>query len=344
MAIPRAYLQAIFKYAPIVAPVAKQYGINGRQLLARLGMGESHFNPGAVSSAGAKGATQFMPATRADYMKRYGVDAWKNPDEAIHATALYLKSGGSLASYNPGMPSYTNYILGQHVGNLAKQLRNAGGAPQANLSNVTPNVNVAPAAETRSAKAGQLMDIFSKMNQAVPSAQPNTPTNPYPNLGPTQQDFSNNYKLIAQLGDHTAPSAPAAGLSSVGAQGKVVVAAGANRAGVSIQPIVFDFLKGLAGLVGHKITIGTGTNHDKMTVNGNVSDHWDGHASDIPAAGASLIRLGQQALINAGMPHSQALKQTGGLYNLQWNGHRVQIIFNTHEGGDHTNHLHVGIR
>jgi hypothetical protein len=33
------------------------------------------------------------------------------------------------------------------------------------------------------------------------------------------------------------------------------------------------------------------------------------------------------------------MRQDGGLYNIG----RYQIIFNTHEGGDHTNHLHVGV-
>jgi hypothetical protein len=42
-------------------------------------------------------------------------------------------------------------------------------------------------------------------------------------------------------------------------------------------------------------------------------------------------------LIAAGMPRRKALKQKGGLFNV--NGH--QIIFNTMEGGDHTNHLHI---
>jgi hypothetical protein len=88
---------------------------------------------------------------------------------------------------------------------------------------------------------------------------------------------------------------------------------------------------------GETLTIGTGTNHKLMTVNGNPSDHPGGWAADIPARGKHLIRLGQAALIAAGMNPRKARKQTGGLYNIR--GH--QIIFNTHEGGDHTDHLHV---
>lgn len=119
--------------------------------------------------------------------------------------------------------------------------------------------------------------------------------------------------------------------------GHVAFAPGADRPGVHTAPAVKRFTRKLSRLAGERIVIGTGTNHSHLTVNGNVSDHWSGHAGDIPAVGKRLVRLGRLALIAAGMPRRQALKQTGGLFNV--NGH--QVIFNTHEGGDHTNHLHV---
>jgi hypothetical protein len=125
--VPHEYLKAIRKYAHIVDPVAKQYGISGEALLAKLAKGESGFRKNAVSSAGARGPTQFMPATRQDYIRRYGIDPWRSVDEAIHATALYLKSGHTLQSYNPGMPTYTQYILDQKVGDLAGDKAGGGG-------------------------------------------------------------------------------------------------------------------------------------------------------------------------------------------------------------------------
>lgn len=118
------FLQAAAKYGPSVNGVAKQYGLSGAQLLAKLAKGESGFDMGAVSSAGARGGTQFMPATRDEYKAKYGVDAYASPDSAVHAAALYLRNGKSLASYNPGDPSYTSYILGQKVGKLPR-----GGGP-----------------------------------------------------------------------------------------------------------------------------------------------------------------------------------------------------------------------
>jgi hypothetical protein len=77
-----------------------------------------------------------------------------------------------------------------------------------------------------------------------------------------------------------------------------------------------------------------------MTVDGNVSAHTTGDALDIVASGARLIRLGRIALMQAGMSRREAMKISGGLFNVGGK----QIIFNTQEGGDHTDHLHIGNR
>jgi hypothetical protein len=50
--------------------------------------------------------------------------------------------------------------------------------------------------------------------------------------------------------------------------------------------------------------------------------------------------MGHAALIAAGMPAAQARRIKGGLFNVGG----YQVIFNTTEGGNHYNHLHVGLR
>jgi hypothetical protein len=130
--------------------------------------------------------------------------------------------------------------------------------------------------------------------------------------------------------------------SGSGRDGRVSVAAGANRPGAPINPAVTSFVRGVAGLYGQPLTIGTGTNHNRLTINGTESDHWTGNGADIPLAGRALIRAGQDALIQAGMSPAKARKQTGGGYNVGgW-----QVIFNTNAPGwgDHLTHLHVGRR
>lgn len=132
-----------------------------------------------------------------------------------------------------------------------------------------------------------------------------------------------------------------AGAPSMGL-GKAVLGAGADRPGVSTNPAVIRFVSQIAGLYGKPLTIGTGTNHNEFVKGTNrQSAHWTGNAADIPASGAALIKLGQDALIAAGMPPAQARKQRGGLYNI--GGYQVIFATNT-TGGNHWDHVHVGLR
>src|SRR3712207_1028347 len=101
VAIPPQYQAAIAKYGHLADAEARKWGETGESLLAKLGAGESGFRMSAVSSAGARGGYQFMPGTRAAYMKRYGVDPWASPDAAVHAAALFMRDTG-LKGYNPG--------------------------------------------------------------------------------------------------------------------------------------------------------------------------------------------------------------------------------------------------
>ena len=103
---------------------------------------------------------------------------------------------------------------------------------------------------------------------------------------------------------------------------------------------ILNFVGQVGAQAGTKLTPWGNESHSLTTVNGNRSAHADGNAADIPASGAELIRLGRAALVAAGMDPKEAAKQKGGLWNL---GGR-QIIFNTHIGGNHTDHLHVGLR
>ena len=114
--VPTRYREAAERWGYLADSEAHKYGLpNGATLLVKIASGESSFNMGAVSSAEAKGATQFIPETRNSYVRNYGVDPWKNIDSAIHAAAIYMQKSG-LAAYNPGGgQGYIDYILGQPV-------------------------------------------------------------------------------------------------------------------------------------------------------------------------------------------------------------------------------------
>lgn len=92
-------------YRPMISAAAQKYGLDP-VLLGRQTNQESHFNPREVSRAGARGISQFMPATAA----RYGVNP-DDPASSIEGQAHYMSdltrryngnSGLALAGYNWG--------------------------------------------------------------------------------------------------------------------------------------------------------------------------------------------------------------------------------------------------
>ena len=98
-------------YQPLFAAAGERWNVDPA-LLAAVSQTESGFNKRAVSSAGAQGLMQFMPATAAGM----GVDPW-DPASAIDGAARYLRQSldqfGShelaIASYNAGRGAVSRY-------------------------------------------------------------------------------------------------------------------------------------------------------------------------------------------------------------------------------------------
>src|SRR5919201_2399926 len=61
--------------------------------------------------------------------------------------------------------------------------------------------------------------------------------------------------------------------------GRVIIAPGANLPGKPIQPLTLKYVERMAAFIHKPITITTGTNHDRLTASGKVSDHFSGHAA-----------------------------------------------------------------
>jgi hypothetical protein len=142
-------------------------------------------------------------------------------------------------------------------------------------------------------------------------------------------------------------------VAPVALEGEVIIAPGANLAGKPIQELTFNYLKRMAGMLGKPITVTTGTNHDKFTVNGNVSDHFSGHAADLGMVanggtndGPVGDRLMNIALLVGGLSAADATAKSGsgGLFTFTHENQRIQCIWKTDEGGNHHNHVHVGVR
>lgn len=94
------YVPAQFRRA--IASAAASSGVPAELLSAQL-LAESNFDPGAVSSAGAAGIAQFMPATAA----AYGLSDRFDPDASIAAQArLMAELIGQFGSYELALAAY----------------------------------------------------------------------------------------------------------------------------------------------------------------------------------------------------------------------------------------------
>jgi hypothetical protein len=164
---------------------------------------------------------------------------------------------------------------------------------------------------------------------------------------PSQGDFMNT-RLVSKVVQHGGgPSVSLGGGAAAPGNTKVMLAPGADRPGVKTSHYLRRVLSGVAGIPGG-ITITTGSNHNQMTVNGNQSDHWTGHAADIgvPVDSPRGDLIAGRVLMRLGVPRARArqMARHGGLFNVQYGGHRWQVIWKTYEGGNHHNHVHVGVR
>jgi hypothetical protein len=135
--------------------------------------------------------------------------------------------------------------------------------------------------------------------------------------------------------------------------GNVVIGPNANKPGRPISKLVLDYVGRMATMLDKPIVITTGTNHSQFTVDGNVSDHFSGHAADIGMVangGTDDSPVGDAimtcALRQAGLAEAdaKAKARTGGLFTITHGGLRIQCIWKTNEGGNHHNHVHVGVR
>jgi hypothetical protein len=319
-------------YRAVAVAAAKKNGIDPNLFVRQINQ-ESGFNPKARSGAGAIGIAQIVPRWHP------GVDP-NDPVASLNYAAhlmgtLYRKYGDyeqALSVYNSGQPdAYKDPSFGGgETANYVKSIIGGKTPPvpagKIAVPGLTPAAPFAPAAPT-SPLTG--MTALVKNSLQAGNKMLGLPNIPLPAF---------------QMPSARVPALPV-GMASPPllpkSSGKVVLASGADRAGVTIKPAVLNFVSSVAALYGKPLTIGTGTNHNQYVAGSHrESDHWTGWAADVPASGAALTKLGQDALIAAGANPSWARKQKGGLFNVGGK----QIIFNSMEGGNHFNHLHVGLR
>jgi 3D (Asp-Asp-Asp) domain-containing protein len=160
---------------------------------------------------------------------------------------------------------------------------------------------------------------------------------------------------IANGGPPPAAGGPADCLlvGDIEGNGRWELAPGANRPGVDLTPAMRRFMNELASYLPRKVVVCTGTNHSQYTLTGNVSDHWAGNAVDLcstanrfPATGGGYgDRIAAAAFRTAGYTpaRASAAARAGGAITVHHDGLRIQIIWKNGTGGNHWNHIHVGI-
>jgi len=143
---------------------------------------------------------------------------------------------------------------------------------------------------------------------------------------------------------------PAGGMSVPAGDGTWRLAPGANARGVELTADMQQFLSRIAAYLPRPLVVCTGTNHDYLTADNNVSDHWDGNAVDLCSSqngfaigGEGGTRIATAAFRAAGFPYQQAAAhaRAGSIQNVQFEHWRVQIIW---LAPGHYDHVHVGLK
>lgn len=156
--------------APIYQEVSSKYGVPFDLLMAQA-HAESQFNPSAVSSKGAVGTAQFMPATA----KRFGLTNPSDPVASAHAQAKYMRNLLDMFGGDPSL-ALAGYNAGE--GNVQK----AGGIPHfEETQKYVARVNQLRGLYTgQGAAPAGMLDVSNPNSPAAqylaPSAQPAQPS------------------------------------------------------------------------------------------------------------------------------------------------------------------------
>jgi hypothetical protein len=149
-------------------------------------------------------------------------------------------------------------------------------------------------------------------------------------------------------------SAGCAGVAIAPGDGEYIVDPGANRPGADLAPELVGFIRRMAEFFPRPPIVTTGTNHKPTTTTGKPSDHWTGHGADFgsvrngfPASGGGYgDAIAEAAFLAAGEKAATARQNArdGGAYTIVRGGLRIQIIWKTSTGGNHYDHVHVGVQ
>lgn len=294
--------------------VARESGVPA-PILAAVGYVETrHGRVRSTSTAGAQGPMQFLPATWRGLRCPGSI---QNGRDAVRCAAKYLK----ILAKEPGRSGDTwQYAMCRYNGGCRP------GVPAEAGYGATGQVAMS-IARAYGYKPGQASTLDAETVAMTTDAA---------------------------CGDETGEPA-----SASGATGPVRWLPTANRPGAPVTPQLRRFLARVAGQSGKPITVCTGTNHSMMTSSGNVSEHWAGNGADIcssanrfpiasyrnRSSGGGGNDIAEASLVVAGVSptRARAIARRGGLCDVYTGKQRVQVIWKTRTGGNHYDHIHIGL-
>lgn len=359
------------QYRGWVSTAARATGLPAGVVAAQINL-ESGFNPKAVSPAGAQGIAQFMPGTWASNAPRgsspFDPSASLGAYSKLMGTLLHQYGGNvqhALAAYNAGPGNlgagmgYARQVmsaasqfggLGSGGGGAIPQAPSAGSAASSYGLKTTQKFDQAGYdAARRSFLVGRLASQGNPFDIGPKGPDPGSnllfSTGLLTTTEPNKNDYMSAQTTLQKLAGDTALHQHPGTMTDRGVSGsRPGNVEFAPQARIGVQPITIDTLSQASAGIGHPLYVGTGkVGHSLMTVNGNVSEHSTGHAGDLIASqsGMSNEALGQSLYrYFTGSKSAPA----GGLFNIPWHGHRIQLIYQTMEGGNHYTHVHVGVQ
>jgi hypothetical protein len=345
-------------YRPLARRSAKKYGIPQNIYLALVNQ-ESGWNPTAGSPKGAVGLVQIHLPSHPDVSYAQAT----NPRFALDWGARYLaaqhKRFGNwrqaLAAYNagPGAVESGNWLsYGETTRYVKNVLAMAGNTRTGAVAPRQARVDAAaPVTATLEPETGPVpppdLSGLALQNLGAAGTQEFDPVRQLSDLTMAVAASRTAPQPVTKPPDEPAPPPPAPPSAKPAAAPKdwqdwVVVPAARGNSSEPHKPPILQFVAGIAQTYRKPLTVWDNTTHSRYTVNGNESAHYHGYAADIPARGAKLKRLGYIALVRSGMnaKEARAASRKGGLFNVG----NFQVIFATNIGGNHHDHLHVGIR
>lgn len=325
-----------------VVRAGRKYNVSPRVLMGLIEQ-ESGFNAGAVSSAGARGLTQFIPSTAQAYGVKYGTSK-KAQKTQIHGAAKYLN--------DLGFSKNKAYALGRYYGSTSAPYASEVLAKSKKYKGIAGQVGAGKGkGATTKGKSKLLQAGTNKKTATIPGVsykkeRQAAALDLIRTEDKTWQDYAGFSATMESLKDVPSRSVQIPGSKAVRQPGqKTGQQRGTGKGGGQLytktkgdwagtQRVTDRLTKGLGPVTSTKRSTQT-------TSSGNISDHWVGnktaYAKDIGATGSAGDKIVKRLAKRLGVKPGRLV----GTYDPIVKGkYRIQVLWKV---SGHYDHVHVGV-